>query len=278
VALRYYCCSNCGYWQRRFAEPTVCPVCEDVRHVLPEDGFEFFSPEEVDGAFACSWEELDGGIWRYTVEPKLGIGPSGYLIETSQGNVAFEGAGWYSDAALDHMESLGGVDHAAASHPHAYGALWRVKERFEARLAVGVEDLRWTGAFARGPELPLGERLELLPGVELLKTGGHFDGHSVLYLSGRGVLFCGDALKFELDDALSRGSTAHAISCHKGFVRRIPLTHGEVGRYREVFEPLEFHTTITTFEAVTNAGRDEALELFDALLAEERPTTDPRPL
>lgn len=278
MALRYSCCSNCGFWQRRPSEPTGCPVCEDVRHVLPEEGFEFLSPEGVDGHVRCSWEAIGDGIWRCVVEPKLGIGPSGYLVETEHGNVAFEGAGWYSDAALDHVEVLGGAAYLAASHPHAYGALWRLQERFEARLAVGVEDLPWTGAFPSGPELPFGERLLLAPGVELLKTGGHFDGHSVLYLRDRGVLFCGDALKFELDDAGSRGSTAHAISCHKGFVRRIPLTHQEIRRYRAVFEPLEFGTTITTFQAVTNAGRDEALRLFDALLAEAHPTTEPRPL
>lgn len=244
--------------------------------MLPEGGFEFRSPEEVDGGVECSWEPIGEGIWRCVAEPKLGIGPSGYLVETGFGNVAFEGAGWYSDAALDRVEALGGVVYLAASHPHAYGALWRLQERFGARLAVGVEDLPWTGAFPSGPELPFGERLALGPGVELLKTGGHFDGHSVLYLRDRGVLFCGDALKFELDEL--DGSTAHAVSCHKGFVRRIPLTHEEIRRYKAVFEPLEFGTTITTFEAVTNAGRNEALKLFDTLLAEDPPTTDPRPL
>jgi hypothetical protein len=156
--------------------------------------------------------------------------------------------------------------------------LWRLQERFGARVAVGVEDLSWTGAFPEGPHLPFDERLMLAPGVDLLKTGGHFAGHSVLYLGDRGVLFCGDALKFELEDARSRGRTAHGISCHKGFVRRIPLTHDEIRTYREVFGPLEFRQTVTTFEAVTNAGRDEAVKLFDALLAEEHPTIEPRPL
>jgi hypothetical protein len=93
LALSYYCCSNCGFWQRRPVKPVSCPVCEDVRHVLPEGGFEFLSPEEVDGGVECSWEKVGDGIWRCVVEPKLGIGPSGYLVETESGNVAFEGAG-----------------------------------------------------------------------------------------------------------------------------------------------------------------------------------------
>ena len=266
-----YVCTNCGYWQRHFAEPLSCPVCLDVRHVPPENGWEFLTPEEMDGRSECRWEEVEPGVRRFAVEPPLGIGPSGYLISHPQGNVAFEGTDWYSDAALQHIESLGGVAVASASHPHAHGALWRVQERFGAEVAVQREDLVWVSTL--DVSLPFDEGLELLPGLELLHVGGHFDGQSVLYHREAGIVFAGDTLKLELSDE----RTAYAISCHKAFVRGIPLTRAEVARYREVLGALHFEQVFTTFEQGRNVGRAEVVRFLDRLLA-GGPTMEPMPL
>jgi hypothetical protein len=271
--LSHYVCTNCGYWQRHFAEPTSCPMCLDVRHVPPRDGWEFHSPEEMDGRTRCRWEEVEPGVWRFSVKPPLGIGPTGYLITRPEANVAFEGADWYDDAALGHLESLGGVAFASASHPHAYGALWRLQDRFGAEVAVQREDLSWASAL--DVSRPFDEVLELAPGLDLLRVGGHFDGQSVLHHREAGIVFAGDALKLELEED---GRTAHAISCHKSFVRGIPLTGAEVGHYRAVFAGLDFEQIFTTFEQGKNVGRKEVLGFLDRLLAADKPTMEPMPL
>ena len=117
--------------------------------------------------------------------------------------------------------------------------------------------------------------LEPLPGLELHLTAGHFDGHTVLYDRTRRILFCGDALKFELDPLDRR--RAMTISAHKAFVRGVPLTPGELRRYRDVFALLDFTQTWTPFEQVRNSGRAEALALIDDMLA-GRPHARPVPL
>jgi len=117
--------------------------------------------------------------------------------------------------------------------------------------------------------------LEPLPGLELHLTAGHFDGHTVLYDRTRRILFCGDALKFALDPTDRRRATT--ISAHKAFVRGVPLTAGELRRYRDVFAPLDFTQTWTPFEQVTNSGRSQALALIDAMLT-TRPHPRPVPL
>ncbi len=272
MALSYFVCTNCGYWQQRYAAPESCPVCLDVRHVPPENGWEFLTPGEIDGWVESRWEEVEEGIWRFTVEPTLGIGPVGYVIVRPEGNVAFEGADWYSDAALDHIESLGGVRYVAPSHPHAQGALWRLQERFGAEGAVQREDLVWVSTLSVG--LPFDDRQELLPGLTLHHVGGHFDGQSMLHHEAAGQLFVGDALKVELEED---GKTAYALSCHKAFVRRIPLTHAEVAGYRKVYEALDFDGVFTTFEQGKNVGRAEVLKLLDYLL-QTKPTMEPMPL
>ena len=237
-------------------------MCLDFRHTPSEKGFEFWSVAEAARQVDTVWHEDENGVVIFRSEPGLGIGPSGYLISLPGGNLLFEHPAWYSEAALDAIAARGGVRWVAASHPHAYGGLWQVQARFQPEtVAVQRDDLPWTNAFrANGP---YDERLELAPGVELLHIGGHFDGHSVLFLRDRRTLFAGDMVKFHLAD------TPPGISTHKGFNRRIPMSHAEIRRYREVVEPLDFDEVYTTFEHAPRGigAREAVLELFQAQLA-----------
>jgi hypothetical protein len=266
-----YVCTNCGFWQRRPATPTACPVCDDFRHTPPEDGFTFLPEGEAARAARTSWVETENGagIVAFSSEPRWGIGPRGYLIPHPDGNIFFEGTGWYDAGALDRIAARGGVRWLAASHPHAYGALWQVQERFRPEVVIGTEDLAWTNAFAA--TWPFDDRLALAPGVTLIHTGGHFAGHSILHLAGPGILFAGDMVKFH-----SEGGRVVGISTHKGFNRRIPMSHAEIRRYQAALEGLEFGTVYTTFEraACTPA---QVSRLFDAQLA-SRPFFGPVPM
>ena len=263
LQLPAFVCDNCGFWQRHFEAPPACPMCLDARHVVPQDGWRFWSKEAAQARFPCHWAELEPGVWRFWNEPVSGIGPSAYLIQGEAGNMMFEGCPVFSEAALARIAELGGLRVASASHPHSYGALWQLQDRFDPELALHAGDLAWWGALQ--VSWPFDEALEVLPGLALYPTGGHFEGHSVLHDRGRGILFCGDALKFELEADDAR--RARTISTHKAFVRGVPLTPGELRRYRAVFAGLAFEQTWTPFEQARNSGRAEALALIDGMLA-----------
>ena len=223
-------CDNCGYWQRHFETPPSCPLCLDARHVVPQTGWSFRTLAEAQSLYPCHWEELETGLWRFWNEPVSGIGAMSYLLESPGGNMMFEGCAAYSDAALAFIAGRGGVQVLSASHPHSYGALWQIQDRFDPELALHPGDLAWSGGGHASPgrsTMPL----EPLPGLELHLTAGHFDGHTVLYDRARKILFCGDALKFTLDPEDRRRATT--ISAHKAFVRGVPLTPNELRRYRE---------------------------------------------
>ena len=273
LALPAFVCDNCGFWQRHFAPPPSCPMCLDARHVVPQGGWRFRTREEAQAEFPCHWEEPEPGVWRFWNEPVSGIGPSGYVVRTAAGNMGFEGCTVFSEAALEHIAALGGLQVLSASHPHSYGALWQLQDRFDPELALHPGDLGWSAALR--VSWPFDETLATLPGLSLHRTGGHFDGHAVLFDAARGILFCGDALKFELDPADRR--RALTISTHKAFVRGVPLTPGELRGYRAVFERLSFTQTWTPFEQAANSGRAEALALIDGMLA-TRPHAAPVPL
>ena len=273
LSLPAFFCDNCGFWQRHFERPDRCLLCIDARHVLPQTGWHFHDVHEAQRRYTCRWVELESDVWRFFNDPVEGIGSSGYLLRTPAGNVAFEGCAVYSEEALAFIDTLGGVDILSASHPHSYGAIWQLQDRFEPELALHPGDLAWSAAVR--VTWPFDQKLDLLPGLSLHLTAGHFDGHTVLHDATRKILFCGDCLKFEMDAADPR--CAEAISAHKAFVRSVPLTPDELRRYRTVFAGLDFTQTWTPFEQAANSGRREALALIDELLA-TRPHARPVPL
>ncbi|MGH1590897.1 MBL fold metallo-hydrolase [Methylobacterium phyllosphaerae] len=262
LKLPAFICDNCGFWQRHFETPAACPMCLDARHVVPQDGWRFRTTREAQDAFPCHWQELEPGVWRFWNEPVSGIGPFAYLIQTEHGNMGFEGCPVFSEAALDQIERLGGMAVLSASHPHSYGALPQLQDRFDPELCLPAADFTWSAALQ--VSWPYDDFLEPLPGLELHRTAGHFDGHAILYDRSRKICFCGDALKFELDPADFRRATT--ISAHKAFVRGVPLTPVELRRYRDVFERLDFVQTWTPFEPARNCGRAEVLALLDQLM------------
>ena len=259
MPLEFYVCTNCGFWQQHSSVPSNCPVCSDVRHTLPADGFRFLTPGGAARETDCVWEQTGDGIIAFRNTPPIGIGPRSYLILHPEGNIAFEETGHYSNAALDFIETLGGIRFLSASHPHAYGAFWQLQASFQPEVIIHTADLQWTNSFQ--VTRPMDDKLELHPGFALYHTSGHFDGHIVLHLEARKILFAGDALKFHLNE------TPVGISCHKAFNRKIPLSHAEVKRYAEVLGSLDFEETYTTFEHSPRGDRHAALRLFERQLS-----------
>ena len=266
-ALTPFVCTNCGFWQRHFAVPPSCPVCTDYRHPLPPGGWDFRPEDKVAAQHGTVWTEVLDGVWRFEATPAIGIGPCGWLLQTTHGNVWWEGAAWMSDAALDHIEALGGIRFLSFSHSHVVGAAWRVAERFEPETVVQRDELPFAQALA--VSWPFGARADLAPGLALVHTGGHTAGHSVLHWAERRLVFCGDAFKFRLDG----DGRATAISTHQAYDAHIPLAHDDARHYRDLFADLDFDGLVTPWEAVPTGGKTAALALLDAQFA-SRPFPD----
>ena len=271
----FYSCVNCGFWQEYFAVPATCPVCSDVRNALPENGWEFASAGEMRrreeiGELTCRWREIRPDIWMFSSSPSIGIGSSGYLIVRPTGNVAFEAAGWYTEEALEKIRSLGGINFLSASHPHGFGALWQLEKSLKPQfVAFQREAVQFTKAL--NVNFVFDDRLEIDETASLHLVGGHYEGQSVLYYQPSKMLFSGDALKFETNQA---GET-EGVSCHKAFHKQIPLSRREVEKYREVLGALDFCHVCTPFEFVPDARTEDAMRLFDLLLTAKVMSTKP---
>lgn len=258
MPLMPYACANCGFWQRYFATPPDCPVCTDTRNDLPADGWRFLPVPEVAATLAGHWERLPRDMVAFTTSPPLGLNGTGWLLLHDDGNIAFEAAPFYTDEMLREIERLGGIRILAASHAHGYGALWQLQDVFQPQvLAIQKDDLRMTKAFS--VTWPYDDTLELRPGLVLHHVGGHYEGQAVLHDIGRRTLFCGDAFKIDQDAA---GNNL-AVSTHKAFHKSIPLSAGEVRRYRDVISPLDFDTVCTPFEHAPGVTNAVALAVLD---------------
>lgn len=269
LELSPYVCRNCGFWQRSLLKPLDCPICKDFRHILPPSGWSFYSVQEASDAFLMDWEEILPGLWHFWNDPVDGIGSHAYLLQREQGNIVFEGATVYSAQALEHITHLGGVRFASASHPHTYGALWQLQDCFDANIALHKDDLIWTNAFR--VTHPFDDKLEFSSGLRLLHAGVHFAGQAFLVDDDRELIFCGDAMKFDLEENHPRNAVA--ISSHKSFVRSIPLTPDEIARYRAVFRQYKFSKIYSPFEQVHNVDSD-LMGSYLSRLADTYPQTN----
>ena len=136
-----WACTHCGHWHLYFAgqDPPGCLVCSDVRNALPDDGWDFATVERVGRELTNFWAEYMPGVRGFSAEPKFGLGATGWLLTRPDGNVAFEAAPFYQPAALDFIESFGGVATLSCSHPHGMGALWQLAEHFKPTVVIHTE-------------------------------------------------------------------------------------------------------------------------------------------
>ena len=261
MALTWFACANCGFWQHHFAPPD-CPVCIDVRNDLPEGGWRFVPEAEIAATHDGGYREVAPGLWAFTTTPQLGLGGTGWLIVREGGNVAFEAAPYYSSAMLTKLAELGGIAALAASHAHGYGALFQLQREFAPpAVAIHAADLQLTKAFR--VTLPYDDTCDLAPGLTLHHVGGHYAGQAALHDAQGKRLYCGDMFKIEQDTA----GRATGISSHKAFHKDIPLTHRELARYRDVVAALHFDALLTPFEYAPDVGQAVALRVLDDALA-----------
>lgn len=261
MPLSHFACANCGFWQLHFAPPD-CPICTDVRNDLPEDGWRFLPEAEVAATHAGAVQQVADDLYAFTTTPALGLAGTGWLIVRPEGNIAFEAAPYYSADMLARLCELGGIAILAASHPHGYGALFQLQREFAPPVvAIHKDDLAFTKSFQ--VTTPYDDTLELAPGHTLHHVGGHYAGQAALHDAKGRRLFCGDMFKIDQD---ADGSSTH-ISSHKAFHKDIPLTHGELARYRAVIAPLAFDAVLTPFEYAPEIGRETALATLDEALA-----------
>jgi hypothetical protein len=167
-------------------------------------------------------------------EPGLiGIG----LIRTPAGNVLWDCISFVDAATVTLVNALGGIKAIAISHPHFYTSMVEWSRAFgDAPIHLHAADRGWIMRPDPAIKLWEGETLTLIPGVTLVRCGGHFPGGTVLHWAqgagGRGALCPGDITAVDTD--------RKSLSFMRSYPNFIPLSAPEVEAIATALDPFPF--------------------------------------
>ena len=229
-------CHTCGVQFAAADEPPrACPICEDPRQWVPEDGQRWTTMDELAADHRNEVRE-DAGLTGIGTAPRFGIGQRALVVPSAEGNVLWECVTLLDDETAEAVDALGGLAAIAISHPHYYSAMVEWAHRFECPVLLHRDDARWIMRPDPAIELWDGEKREI-GGLTLLRLGGHFRGGTVLHRpDGDGTLLSGDIVQVIPDRAW--------VSFMWSYPNLIPLPAREVERIAAALEPWRFERIV----------------------------------
>jgi glyoxylase-like metal-dependent hydrolase (beta-lactamase superfamily II) len=120
-------------------------------------------------------------------------------------------------------------------------------------IYVHVDDTEWVQYLGPGLQFWHGATREILPGVTLINTGGHFRGSTALHWSGgadgNGLLLVGDSLTVVMD--------RRYLSFMYSYPNLIPLPADAVRRIADSVRPFPFERIYGAWDGrtVSSAGK-----------------------
>ena len=257
-----YICATCG---TQFADSIAplprCPICEDERQYIGWNGQAWTTMHELQQTRINIIETPEPGLASIFTEPGFAISQRAYLIQTPAGNVLWDCISLIDDATIEAMRALGGVSAIAISHPHFYSsmvewshALGHIPVYLHADDATHVMRTDDVLRYWRG------EQREVLPGVNLIRCGGHFAGSAVLHWAagaeGRGVLLTGDSIYVVQD--------RRYVSFMRSYPNLIPLPARDVQRIVAAVQPYPFDRLYSSWQGRIVASGAKAVVIHSA--------------
>ena len=246
--MSFWICATCAVEHAERTE--VCAICADERQWVPADGQRWTTLKEMaDAGYRTAIAEFEPDLWGISSEPDAGIGQHSKLVRTEAGSVLFDPLGFIDDEAVGRILEIGPVVAIVASHPHMYGVQveWS-RSLGGVPVLVAEADREWVARKDPAIQTWSGE-LELMPGVTLTQTGGHFPGSAVMHWAGgaegRGVLLSSDTI-FANPDRTS-------VSFMRSFPNRLPLSATVVDRIARQVERFEFDRLYGNFDNIISA-------------------------
>lgn len=195
-----YICTVCGVGYAETEAPReVCLVCADDRQYVNPKGQAWTTLEELQADHINDLRELEPGLMGLGSKPQVAIGQRALVIERPTGGVMWDCTPVITDAALEAIRAKGGIKAMAISHPHFYSTMVDWSRALGGLPILLHHDNRdWVMRPDPAVDFWSGDTREVLPGITLVRTGGHFPGSTVLHWAegadGRGVLMTGDSI------------------------------------------------------------------------------------
>ncbi len=239
-----FICTACGQqYPEADAPPEGCKICLDGRQYVPASGQGWTSSPALSARHFGTWRMHEPGLYGFGISPKFAIGQRALFVSTGDGLILWDLVPFLDEATREIVASLGGIKAIAISHPHYYSNLVEWSRAFgDVPVYLHENDRPWVTR----PDPCIvhwsGDSRELAPGVRIVRTGGHFEGASVLHWAagakGAGVLLTGDTVQVGPD---------RRVSFMRSYPNMVPLNEASVASISETLEPLAFERIYGAF-------------------------------
>ncbi|MBZ0301563.1 MAG: MBL fold metallo-hydrolase [Anaerolineae bacterium] len=234
-----YICTTCGvqYADSDAYPVEICKICADDRQYVKPSGQQWTTLDALRQAHHNEIRTVEPNLTGIATVPTFTIGQRPLLIQTPNGNVLWDCISLIDDVTIAALNVLGGVDAIAISHPHFYDSMVEWSRAFhDAPIYLHADNEPWVMRPDKSIVYWETETVSLLPGVTLIRCGGHFPGSTVLHWAdgaeGRGVLMTGDTIMVVTD--------TNWVTFMYSYPNTVPLNRAAVERIAAAVEPVAF--------------------------------------
>jgi len=233
-----FICTTCGtQYAPSDKPPAACPICADERQYVPPSGQGWTTLDTLAKRHMNAFRELEPNLISITTFPAFGINQRAQLLRTPDGNILWDCIALIDRATAALIEGLGGLKAIAISHPHYYTCMVEWSAAFGGiPIHLHAADKKWIMRDHPAIAPWEGETKKLLPGVTLIRAGGHYPGGTVLHWAdgagGKGALLSGDIVQVVADNK--------SVSFMWSFPNFIPLSAPRVKGVIKAIEPYAF--------------------------------------
>jgi hypothetical protein len=250
-----FICTTCGtQYPPSDTPPALCVICEEERQYVPPSGQSWTTPERLAARHANTFRQHEPGLIGIGTLPTFAIGQRAILVVTPGGNVLWDCISLIDDATIAVIKGLGGLKAIAISHPHFYTTMVDWSRAFDCPVHLHAADRQWVMRSDQAIAFWDGDTLALLPGVTLIRGGGHFPGGTMLHWAqgAGGALLSADIATVTPDRKF--------LSFMRSYPNLIPLSAREVEGIAAALAPFQFDTIYGHFfDRVIAAGAKEVL-------------------
>ena len=253
-----FICTACGTQHApTSAPPSACAICDDERQYVPPGGQAWTTLARLQRGHMPTFRD-EAGLIGVGMTPAFAIGQRALLVPAEDGNVLWDCISLVSDVMVELIKGIGGLKAIAISHPHFYTTMVEWSRAFGGiPVYLHEADREWIMRPDSCLELWRGETREILPGLTLLRAGGHFEGGTVMHwaqgCAGQGALFSGDILQVVAD--------RKHLAFMRSYPNLLPLGAAAVTKIAETVRPYQFEAIYGAFwDRVIPSDGHRALE------------------
>lgn len=254
-----FICTACGtQYMPSETPPAHCAICEEERQYVPPAGQSWTTLKSLAARAFNAYREHEPGLIGIGTQPNFAIGQRALLLRTADGNILWDCIAMLDAATVTIVNALGGVTAIAISHPHFYTTMVEWSRAFGGvPIHLHAADREWVMRPDPAIKFWDGDTLSLLPGVTMIRGGGHFAGGSMLHWAkgagGRGVLCSSDIATVATDRKF--------LTFMRSYPNFIPLPAKEVRGIAAALAPFRFDTIYGHyFDRVIARGGEDVLK------------------